>query len=113
LAKRDARNSRAFDCSSAMLLIAIDFDETLTRDAALWSHFISFARLSGHRVVCVTARRPTGENHETIDEWMQSHGIDIPVYFSALGSKVDFMEKHGHKVDIWIDDDPRRCALGH
>jgi hydroxymethylpyrimidine pyrophosphatase-like HAD family hydrolase len=96
-----------------MLLIAIDFDETLTRDAALWSHFISFARLSGHRVVCVTARRPTEDNHETIDEWMRSHGIDIPVYFSALGSKVDFMAKHGHKVDIWIDDDPRRCALGH
>jgi hydroxymethylpyrimidine pyrophosphatase-like HAD family hydrolase len=113
LAVKTIHNSRAFDWSSSMLLIAIDFDETLTRDAALWSHFISFAQTRGHRVVCVTARRPTEDNRETIDEWMQSHGIDIPVYYSALGSKVHFMEKHGHKVDIWIDDDPRKCAMGH
>lgn len=96
-----------------MLLIAIDFDDTLTRDAELWSHFISFARLSGHRIVCVTARRQTEDNEATIAEWMESHGIDLQVYFAALGSKTEFMEKRGIKVDIWIDDDPRRCALGH
>lgn len=95
------------------MLIAIDFDETLTKDADLWRQFCHIADQLGHRLICVTARRPTKENHETIDEWMKSHGIEIPVYYSALGSKVDYMAKYGHKVDIWIDDDPRRCALGH
>lgn len=96
-----------------MLLIAIDFDDTLTRDAAFWLLFVELAKSSGHRVVCVTARRPTDDNYETIDEWMRQHGINLPVYFTSLSSKVDYMIKHGHKVDIWIDDDPRKCALGH
>lgn len=95
------------------MLIAIDFDETLTTDAKLWREFCRIAGQLGHRVVCVTARRPTEDNHKTIDDWMKSHGVELPVYFSALGSKVDFMQKHGHNVDIWIDDDPLRCAIGH
>lgn len=95
------------------MLIAIDFDETLTRDSVLWSGFISLAKAGGHRVVCVTARRATKENADTISEWMRSHGIDLPVFYSSLSSKVRHMEGRGYKVDIWIDDDPLRCALGH
>lgn len=95
------------------MLIAIDFDETLTRDAKLWQDFVIAANAGGHRVVCVTARRDTAENIDTIDTWMRSHGVELPVYFSSLGSKVDYMAKRGQPVDIWIDDDPRKCALGH
>jgi hypothetical protein len=95
------------------MLIAIDFDWTLTRDPVLWSQFLSLAQAGGHRVVCVTARRLTDDDYDTIHEWMQSHGIDIPVYFTELASKVDFMDRIGSKVDIWIDDDPKRCALGY
>jgi hypothetical protein len=95
------------------VLIAIDFDDTLTADAVLWIAFVGVAKALGHRVVCVTARRPTEENEEIIAEWMRDNRIELSVYFSALGSKVDFMARHGHKVDIWIDDDPKRCALGH
>jgi pyridoxine 5'-phosphate synthase PdxJ len=61
----------------------------------------------------VTARRDTEDNRETIANWMKSHGIDLYTHFSALGSKVEHMAKIGLKVDIWIDDDPKRCALGH
>lgn len=95
------------------MLIAIDFDDTLTMDAELWRGFIESATKIGHKVVCVTARRDTDDNNETIDSWMQSHGIDMRVYYSALGSKVEYMQKRGVKVDVWIDDDPRKCALGH
>lgn len=95
------------------MLIAIDFDETLTADASLWRAFIDAATAGGHRCVCVTARRDTEDNYETVTTWMRSHGIELSVYFTGLGSKVDFMAKRGHKVDIWIDDDPRKCALGH
>ena len=95
------------------MLIAIDFDDTLTMDSELWRSFIRSASVLGHQVVCVTARRDTDDNNETISSWMQSHGIDLRVYFTGLSSKVDYMQKRGLKVDIWIDDDPRKCALGH
>ena len=78
--------------------IAIDFDETLTLDAGLWRGFIDACRAVGHHVICVTARRDTDENH---------------TYFTGLGSKVEFMKAREIKVDVWIDDDPKKCALGH
>ena len=93
--------------------IAIDFDDTLTADAALWRQFIAIARVFGHEVICVTARRDTEENNEIVSEWMREHGIDLPVYFTGLRSKVEYMESLGIKVDIWIDDQPRQCALGY
>ena len=95
------------------MIIAIDFDDTLTADAQLWLKFIETAKELGHRCICITARRQTEDNIETIDEWMQSHGIDIPVYYSGLASKVEHAKRIGLKVDIWIDDSPRQCALGH
>lgn len=93
--------------------IAIDFDETLTADSRLWGEFIQMARRLGHRVVCVTARRDIEDNRETVREWMRTHGIQIPVYFTSLRSKVEHMAALGIEVDIWIDDDPKRCAMGH
>jgi hypothetical protein len=93
--------------------IAIDFDDTLTMDAALWRQFVDSCKSLGHQVVCVTARRDTDDNNETLDSWMQSHGLDLRVYYTGLASKVDHMKKLGLQVDIWIDDDPRKCALGH
>jgi 5'(3')-deoxyribonucleotidase len=93
--------------------IAIDFDDTLTRDAALWIAFISAAKALEHRCMCVTARRDTAENIDIVDEWLRENRIELPVYFTSLGSKVEYMKKLGIKVDIWIDDSPRQCALGH
>ena len=95
------------------MIIAIDFDDTLTADARLWKGFISLAKSDGHRCICVTARRDTDDNNETIDNWMRSHGVHLPVYFTGLRSKVDYMASLGINVDIWIDDDPRTCAMGH
>lgn len=95
------------------MLIAIDFDDTLTADPELWRDFISQAISREHRIVCVTARRDTDYNRETVDSWMAEHEIILYTYFTSLGSKVDYMEKMGLKVDIWIDDNPRACAMGH
>jgi len=95
------------------VLIAIDFDDTLTADSELWLEFIASANALGHGVICVTARRDTPENNEDIENWLAMHGIDLRVYYTGLRSKVDYMASRGLKVDIWIDDDPKRCALGH
>ena len=93
--------------------IAIDFDDTLTMDAALWRIFIASCTSLGHSVICVTARRDTDDNNESISQWMRSHGIDLRVYYTGLASKVEHMKKLNMPVDIWIDDDPKKCALGH
>lgn len=96
------------------LTIAIDFDDTLTADPVLWGNFISDARSKGHRVLCVTARRSTEENHQEIQEFCDQWDIrHLPVIFSALGSKLSTMERRGIKVDVWIDDDPARLVNGH
>jgi hypothetical protein len=90
-----------------MLTIAIDFDETLTRDAVLWTAFIGVAQAIGHKVIVVTCRRNTDENKGTIHEWMDCNiGQRLLLYFTNLGSKIEYMKKLGVKVDIWIDDDP-------
>ena len=96
------------------MLIAIDFDGTLTADADLWRKFIMDAKSLGHYVVCVTARRDTAENREWIEGWMKDNRIsNVYTHYTNLASKVDHMARIGVKVDIWIDDDPRKCALGH
>lgn len=95
------------------VLIAIDFDDTLTADSQLWLKFVESAKSLGHRCICITARRQTEDNIEAIDEWMRTHGVSLPVYFTGLSSKVEYAKKIGLKVNIWIDDDPKRCAFGH
>jgi hypothetical protein len=95
------------------VLIAIDFDETLTADPELWLDFVRKAKTRGHNVVCVTARRDTESNRDILRLWMWENDIDLFTHYTSLGSKLDHMERIGVKVDIWIDDDPRKCALGH
>ena len=95
------------------LTIAIDFDDTLTADPVLWSSFVSHAKARGHKIICVTARRETEENIDTIDEWMEMHGIDIPVYFTNLASKVSWAMIKDVKVDIWVDNNPHACVNGY
>jgi len=95
------------------LVFAIDFDDTFTADAELWSAWIRLAMHRGHRVYCVTARRDTDENQDILRDYFEKHGIDIPIIFSNLGSKMWTMEQRGVKVDIWIDDAPYALVNGH
>ena len=93
-----------------MLTIAIDFDETITRDAELWRQFIDIAKSAGHRVICVTCRRNTMDNREFIKGYCESHFINVPIYFTDLNSKIEHMRARDIHVDIWIDDDPN-CII--
>jgi hypothetical protein len=95
------------------LTFALDFDETFTACPSLWAEFIGKAKAQGHRVLIVTARRATDENHETVNEMLAHWGCQIPVIFTSLGSKIDAMKRRDIKVDIWIDDDPASLVRGH
>ena len=95
------------------MLIAIDFDDTLTADPVMFRTLIAVVKSFGHHVCCVTARCDIAENREWVSDWMREHDISLYAHFTSLESKVDYMQRIGVTVDIWIDDDPRKCALGH
>lgn len=92
--------------------IALDFDDTLTADPRLWATFVNAARMQGHEVWLVTARRDTEENHQIIDEWLDQWGHSLPVLFTNLRSKLDVTRRLGLHFDIWIDDDPASLVNG-
>lgn len=92
---------------------ALDFDDTFTADPELWSAFVKTGLSRGHKFFCVTARRNTEENIETISQAFESVGIEMPIVFSNLGSKLEEVHKRGIKIDIWCDDAPYAIVHGH
>ena len=91
------------------LTIAIDFDDTYTADPELWTSFMNQAESRGHKVICVTARYFTLENKEELKATLPPKTL---IYFTSMGSKMDYMASQGVKVDIWIDDSPRVVVHG-
>jgi hypothetical protein len=84
------------------MIIALDFDETYTRDMDFWNTFLHNAKERSHRVFCVTMRY----KHEG-DEVIATLGNRVEaVYFTGRRGKKKFMYEQGHHIDIWIDDTP-------
>jgi hypothetical protein len=79
--------------------IALDFDDTYTRDPELWNIFIFAARTRGHDIRIVTFRK----SHMT-DPMLDN--IGIPVIFTEYTQKRAHCNKLGWYVDVWIDDSP-------
>lgn len=76
--------------------IAIDYDGTYTRDPQFWDAVILLAQERGHAVICDTKREPH----------LGAPGLSIPVIFSSRKAKNAAVASAGHKVDVWIDDEP-------
>lgn len=64
------------------MIIALDFDDTHTKDPALWNRFIDDAHRSGHRVVIATMRY----NHEAQCVFDTVKGIERADMFSRAAS---------------------------
>ncbi len=92
--------------------IAIDYDDTLTADPMLWKAFYDSAKGSGHQLWCVTCRRRTTDNADIVDEFLEVYGMMMPVLFTDMGSKLEFVRKMGLHIDIWIDDMPSSILEG-
>jgi hypothetical protein len=75
--------------------LSLDYDNTFTRDPAMWTRFVEDAVKRGHDVVCVTMRRP----EEAIE-------MPCPVIYTSRAAKQPFCVEHGHQIDVWIDDAP-------
>jgi hypothetical protein len=82
--------------------IALDYDNTITKDTAMWAHFVADAVSRGHEVVIVTSRRPDMPIFEAGDDPL------VPVIYCSFTAK----SRH-YAADVWIDDDPRHIYTDH
>lgn len=87
--------------------ISLDFDDTYTKDPALWNKFIVEARASGHRVFVVTMRYGHGPEAEEVRNLLGDGKTD-GIYFTGRRFKEEFMARESDiRIDVWIDDTPR------
>jgi hypothetical protein len=78
--------------------IALDFDNTFTRDPDFWVAFVNMARGRGHDVSIVTSRYPNCPVPIT--------GVEV-IYCGFTAKRKHF------QADVWIDDDPKHIDLDH
>ena len=83
--------------------IALDYDETFTKDPKFWRKFIDQCHLADHEVMIVTFRDPSIPIEAE---------LPIDVYYTSYRAKRDHMTNIGINIDVWIDDSPD-CVVGH
>lgn len=79
------------------MFIALDYDGTYTKCPQFWDDFIKAAIQNGHKIVCITMRRPIEEERIT---------LPIEVFYTSRTSKKEYALLNGLMIDIWIDDRP-------
>ena len=84
-----------------LMKIALDFDDTYTRDPLLWDRFIRDALNNGHDIRIVTFRKKT-----MTDPALGQLSTLIPIIYTGFEQKRSFCNKEGFIVDVWIDDSP-------
>ena len=85
--------------------MALDYDDTYTRDPLFWNGVILYAQERGHEVWCVSARHPSnmGEVELTVGRLI---GRDKCVGTDGV-AKADFMwDAYEQVFSVWIDDKP-------
>lgn len=77
------------------MLIALDYDDTYTRDPVFWDQFLELAVSTGHRVICLTMRYPE-----------EAVSLSCEVFYTSRKAKKPYAAALMLHVDIWIDDAP-------
>ena len=88
--------------------IALDFDNTYTKDPILWNIFIQDAIVRGHFVYCVTKR--SFENSMDVYTSIGPRIGESRCHFTSMQSKKKYMDDRGIKIDVWIDDMPDKIV---
>jgi hypothetical protein len=85
--------------------IALDYDDTYTKDPLMWNWFAQQALERGHQVYCVSAR---GTQHMDGPKMTTGRVIGPENCFGTnlLPKKTFMMNNHKIKIDVWIDDTP-------
>lgn len=84
------------------MLIALDYDDTYTRDPLGWLTVVTFMKSKGHEFICCTMRTP-GEAHNLHAPLREV----MPVHCTSRKAKQAFLADLGIYPDVWIDDNPR------
>ena len=83
------------------MTVAIDYDDTWTADAKLWTAFYWMAKAAGHDVIVVSGRPQS----QCPDRKLLPACAEV--ICTGGEPKRKFVESSGLvKVDIWIDDRP-------
>jgi acid phosphatase class B len=90
--------------------LALDYDDTYTRDPIFWDLMIDLAQSRGHKVYCITAR---SERHtdEVYDDLEKRLGHDA-ILFTAGNAKKSYAYSKDINIDVWIDDNPNMIITG-
>lgn len=86
------------------MLIALDFDDTVTLDPVFWNSFVTASQKAGHQVIIVTMRN-SGAEAARVRRTVHTiaHG---DMYFTNRLAKRPFMASLGINPCVWIDDKP-------
>jgi hydroxymethylpyrimidine pyrophosphatase-like HAD family hydrolase len=84
------------------MLLALDYDETYTRDPEFWDMVIRYAKHRNHSVICVTAR-----DERYRDEVERDLGGKVEAIICTNGrAKHGAAHQAGYMPSVWIDDSP-------
>ena len=84
------------------MILALDYDETYTRDPIFWNEVIALAARRGHSVICATMRYPF-EGREVVEAL--GHVVE-DIVFTSRKAKHNSVEDAGYIPSVWIDDSP-------
>lgn len=85
--------------------IALDWDDTVTRDPKMWMQFVWLARKAGHDVRIVTMRYP--RELDDVKMLLSQHNLeDLQIICTERDQKRPATERHGWLPHVWIDDTP-------
>lgn len=86
------------------MLLALDYDETYTRDPAFWNSVIDLAKARGHLVICATMRNSNGWEAEEVRNAL-AHCVEA-IIFTNRKAKHKAVYDAGYMSSVWIDDNP-------
>lgn len=84
--------------------IAIDYDNTYTRQPAMWDEFIRVFRAYSvdNNIYCVSSRSQS-QSKEVVDALFQKVNA---IFFTDRVAKEKYMFDKRISIDVWIDDCP-------
>jgi len=85
------------------MLLALDYDDTYTRDPVFWDLMIALAKSRGHSVICATMRYP----HEGAEVRAALGDKVEDIVFTGRKAKHDAVYDAGYMPSVWIDDNPQ------
>jgi hypothetical protein len=84
------------------MMLALDYDDTYTRDPIFWDAVIKLAVQRGHSVICATMR----DESEGREVFIALGGYVEAIVFTDRKAKYKTVHEAGYMPSVWIDDSP-------